>query len=143
MHLYFPAQLDARLICFNHQSRCLAAFLFHNLQKHLLTLIETVWHLCEILFIETLPGKTCDTVLTPSQLHRLVKCFKITTITLNNLLLFLGTGGAVLHHLLEWVQNGHADKYVKDVLQHSQPHDSPSYWPAVSVLSTWPWQFKS
>ncbi|KAM7443264.1 Nucleoporin nup85 [Porites harrisoni] len=67
-------------------------------QKHLLTLIETVWHLCEILFIETLPG------------------------------------GAVLHHLLEWVQNGHADKYVKDVLQHSQPHDSPSYWPAIYSL---------
>lgn len=35
-----------------------------------------------------------------------------------------------MHHLLEWVQNGHADKYVKDVLQHPQP---PAYWPAVSV----------
>ena len=42
------------------------------------------------------------------------------------------SGGAVLHHLLEWVQNGHADKYVSDILQHSIPHDSPSYWPAVS-----------
>ena len=41
-------------------------------------------------------------------------------------------GGAVLHHLLEWVQSGDADKYVKDVLQQSNPHDSPSYWPAVS-----------
>ncbi|KAJ7362005.1 Nucleoporin nup85 [Desmophyllum pertusum] len=67
-------------------------------QRQLLTLIETVWHLCEILFIETLPG------------------------------------GAVLHHLLEWVQNGHTDKYVKDVLQHPQPHDSPSYWPAIYSL---------
>ncbi|XP_015767153.1 PREDICTED: nuclear pore complex protein Nup85-like [Acropora digitifera] len=67
-------------------------------QRHLLTLIETVWHLCEILFIETLPG------------------------------------GAVLHHLLEWVQNGDADKYVKDVLQQSNPHDSPSYWPAIYSL---------
>lgn len=38
-----------------------------------------------------------------------------------------------MHHLLEWVQNGHADKYVKDVLQHPQPHESPAYWPAVSV----------
>lgn len=38
-----------------------------------------------------------------------------------------------MHHLLEWVQNGHADKYVKDVLQHPQPHESPSYWPAVSI----------
>ena len=26
------------------------------MQRQLLTLIETVWHLCEILFIETLPG---------------------------------------------------------------------------------------
>lgn len=41
-------------------------------------------------------------------------------------------GGAVLHHLLEWVQSGDADKYVKDLLQQSNPHDSPSYWPAVS-----------
>ena len=45
------------------------------------------------------------------------------------------SGGAVLHHLLEWVQNGHANKYVKDVLQHPQPHDSRSYWPAVSITS--------
>ncbi|XP_068761276.1 nuclear pore complex protein Nup85-like [Montipora capricornis] len=67
-------------------------------QRHLLTLIETVWHLSEILFIKTLPG------------------------------------GAVLHHLLEWVQNGHADKYVGDILQHSIPHDSPSYWPAIYSL---------
>lgn len=67
-------------------------------QRHLLTLIETVWHLCEILFIETLPG------------------------------------GAVLHHLLEWVQSGDADKYVKDLLQQSNPHDSPSYWPAIYSL---------
>ncbi|KAK2564164.1 Nuclear pore complex protein Nup85 [Acropora cervicornis] len=51
--------------------------------RHLLTLIETVWHLCEILFIETLPD---------------------------------------------------ADKYVKDVLQESNPHDSPSYWPAIYSL---------
>ena len=39
----------------------------------------------------------------------------------------------MLHHLLEWVQNGHADKYVKDVLRHPQPHESPAYWPAVSI----------
>ena len=50
-----------------------------------------------------------------------------------NMLNFFWPGGAVLHHLLEWVQNGHADKYIRDVLQHSQPHDSPSYWPAVSI----------
>ncbi|CAH3040149.1 unnamed protein product [Pocillopora meandrina] len=67
-------------------------------QKQLLTLIETVWHLCEILFIETLPG------------------------------------GAVLHYLLEWVQNGHAERYIKEVLQHLQPYNSPSYWPAIYCL---------
>lgn len=67
-------------------------------QRQLLTVIETVWHLCEILFIETLPG------------------------------------GAVLHHLLEWVQNGHAERYIREVLQHPQPYDSPSYWPAIYSL---------
>ena len=42
------------------------------------------------------------------------------------------SGGAVLHYLLEWVQNGHAERYIKEVLQHLQPYNSPSYWPAVS-----------
>ena len=51
------------------------------------------------------------------------------------ILYFLSSGGAVLHHLLEWVQNGHADKYVKDVLRHPQPHESPAYWPAVSITN--------
>ena len=40
----------------------------------------------------------------------------------------------MLHHLLQWVQNGHTDKYVKETLQHAQPYDSSSYWPAVSML---------
>ena len=42
------------------------------------------------------------------------------------------SGGTVLHYLLEWVQNGHAERYIKGVLQHLQPYNSPSYWPAVS-----------
>ena len=43
--------------------------LFSFLQRQLLTLIETVWHLCEILFIETLPGTLSH-----------VKCFVVNNL---------------------------------------------------------------
>ena len=39
-----------------------------------------------------------------------------------------------MHYLLEWVQNGHAERYIKEVLQHLQPYNSPSYWPAIYCL---------
>ena len=51
--LAFP-NLTIHFVCVLSVSSWIVFFAF---QKQLLTLIETVWHLCEILFIETLPGK--------------------------------------------------------------------------------------
>lgn len=55
--IFFIALLAGKIwLAHNYHELLFFPFFFFFEQRHLLTLIETIWHLCEILFIETLPG---------------------------------------------------------------------------------------
>lgn len=102
----------------------------------ILLAIELIWNLCEVLFIDSAPGKSCTHDFWDYlSLYFCNNNFMISyeTCMQTKLLSLFFTAGSLLLHLLDWVKlhKADVDEKARDVLQSESPAEHHDYWDVV------------